>query len=513
MQKSRSTPWFTAGLLLFMAALPLAVRADDAQRLLAEHKAFVGWQYGDGTFHYLRETGKITKDVNGKAETTSTFTVIRANSVYRATVTDDTTGLTTASGYTGNIFWQTNANGFIHPVIGDAERAQIAVELVSTEATTAFPGTVRGTANVDGTPVTIVRISPANAVPIDLYVDPSTGAYKRYIVDPDGAYRTVVDVLSYVDGPGGKKFIGATRHENSPYTSTITNVEAPAAIDLQSFAPPRPTASWSFDPTHAAIPISYDWYHTHRIYVHAKINGIEGKFILDTGAGVGIMLTQTFADRLHLKQINTDVMAGIGGQISARAARIDTLTIGGNTLSNLVVLYRDERLDADGVLGFDLLAGAIAHLDLDHQTLTLYDPATSNLGGLATNGLAFTIGMEDDIPMVAMRVDGRIPVRALLDTGNPMYVLFGRDLIYKDHLVMLRNDALLAGIGGYELVQCGAIDDIELGPIKYESAPACQTNSLSGHTIVVGLDFLRHFDFWFDYPDAQLVIVKRTTTE
>lgn len=493
--------------------MPIAARADDAASLLAKHRAFVGWQYGDGTFHFLRLTGQTTKSQGATAQTYSTFTVIRANTVYRSTVIQKATGFAADQGYTGNVFWATDENGFIHPIIGDAEKAQISTALVFNEATPELAGKLEGSATVNGTPVSIVRVTPANALPIDLYIDPTSGAYKRYVIDPEGAYRSTVDVLSYIDGPGGKKFIGSYKVPDSDYTTTYEKIEAPASIDTHLFAPPHPTASWTFDPANTPVPISYDWYRTHRIYFHAKVNGVDGKFILDTGAGIGIALTQSFADKLKLKQLNTGTAYGIGGSVVTKTAKLDTFALGGSTLHDVVVSYEDVKLDADGVVGYDLLAAAIAHLDLDGQTLTLYDPATTDLSKLVGSGISLTVGMDAGVPMVPMEIDGRIPVNARLDTGNPMYVLFGPDLIYKDHLVMMRHGAIMPGMGGYEFVECGEVSEISMGPVKYAGAPACQSKSFDGHTVLVGLDFLRHFNFWFDYPQSQLVLLPRKTSE
>jgi hypothetical protein len=171
----------------------------DAQalQLLAKHKAFVGWQFGDGTFRTMRIAGNVT-DAKGKQ--TRTFVLVSDGLVYNDTSTNlERDGVTASGGFTGNLFWDTDYNGFTTPVYGDDARYLASATVLRNEGTTELPATYRGTQTVDGKSVGVVRVTLRNGDPIDLYVDPTTGAYVQATIDPGGAYETTYHIRSYED--------------------------------------------------------------------------------------------------------------------------------------------------------------------------------------------------------------------------------------------------------------------------------------------------------------------------
>ncbi len=493
----------------FVCSTAARAPAEDGTELLQRHRQYVGWQFGDPAFHFVRATWLEDETTNGKTQTAAHVTTIRANVVFRTTAVDAKTQFETDSGYTGNIFWTTNQNGFIRPIIGDAEKAMIAREVVLNEAATSLPGTFKRTEAVDGVETSVVHVQPENADGIDLYIDPSSGAYKRVVIDPDGPYQAAIDIVSYKPVRDGKRVISAYKTRQGRYTFRLDTIELPQSIDAQAFAPPKQTATWHFDPSHAAVPLTLNWYRQRRIYFTAKINGVDGKFILDTGAGAGIVFTKSFADKLKLKQLKSSQALGVGGSVITQSALVDSITIGGNTLSHVAASFQDTALDADGLMGFDLFAGVVAHVDLDKLALTLYDPST-DISTLA-HGVSATVDLENGIPAVPMKMNGRIDVNAQLDTGNPLFMLFPRGLIYSDHVRMYRRAAFVRGIAGYELDECGTIDSLTMGPIDYTGVAACASPSYTGHNILVGLDFIRHFNLWFDYPRSAMVFEPRAS--
>jgi hypothetical protein len=107
----------TASILLgalFLTLCPAIASADDTASLLAKHKAFVGWQFGDGSINTLRLERTYT-DADGKV--TQHATEARAGLAYRRDFhsTKDYEG-DSSTGFTGKLFWTTSANGFTAPV-------------------------------------------------------------------------------------------------------------------------------------------------------------------------------------------------------------------------------------------------------------------------------------------------------------------------------------------------------------------------------------------------------------
>lgn len=165
-----------------VAGPPAPAKDAAADALLAKHRAFVGWEFGDGSIRTLRLTEIKTISKNGGPKTLTTARELRMGAVFRDTVTTEK-GLTSDSGFTGSIFWESNENGFTHPVVGDPQRLMVSRQLIFLGGTTALPGTSQGNKTVDGRQLPVVRVSLPQSFPIDVYIDPATGEYKRYVID------------------------------------------------------------------------------------------------------------------------------------------------------------------------------------------------------------------------------------------------------------------------------------------------------------------------------------------
>ncbi len=499
----------TAMTLCLMAVPASAVEDAGAQGLLAKHRAFVGWQLGDGTLSSMRLTGRA---VNTKGETTASFSTVSEGLVYRTTFSQSSrAGLQRDEGFTGNIFWQSNVNGFTTPAFGDPAKAALAEDLLFNEALSGLTGTLRGSANVDGKATQIVRVTLKDDYPIDLYVDPDSGAFVQAVIDPDGSSTETIHVLGYTEALPGKKIIGSYRYGRGS-TWTVAKIDANPAVTNDDLHPPPPRATWAFS---NPAPFGFKVTDT-RFIVDAKINGTPGRFIIDTGAD-GIYLTREFGVKAGVKALTSESIGGIAGTARGNILKLDSVDIGGNVLSNVVANSIPDSMDPDapdGVIGFDLFGGAVVRLNASAQQLTISDPSAAQTD--ASAGIPLNVDLSDGVPNVPMKMDGRIPVSAELDSGNFYYVLFGKELITRYGLAMLVDNSVvgmlqshpaIGGVGGYEVESCGHVDSLTLGPIVYQQPPACESSSFSGRDILVGYDFLRHFDYIFDYPHGHLIMI------
>lgn len=480
--------------LIAAAALLVPAQAEtpavdaQAQALLAKHLTYVGWQFGDGTFRTMRITGNVT---NGKGEQTEMFVMLSAGLAYNDTYTmTQKDNITEQDGFTGNLFWRSNINGVTTPVYGDYAKYLASYTLFTHEGTTGLPATFTGNRTVDGKSVGLVRVTLHNGDPIDLYIDPATGAYVQATIDPDGAYETTYHILSYRDVLPGKKMMSSFRIEDDKDVHTFTQFEPNVDVSNDALHPPVPTASWSFD-NHDPYPITL----THdRILIDATVNGVKGRFILDTGADA-IYLDDRFADQANAKSLKGNSEAyTMQGSVATRVRRVATLAVGGATLQNALVYSQDfRRQDArgldwqgyDGLMGFDLFAAAIVKLDVYASKITILDP-TADLSDL--KGLPLTVDIGQGIPTIPMLLNKSIAVNAMLDTGNPGIIFFGPELAKQHHLRFLG---------------CGTFDSLTIGPIVYAFQEACESDFAANY-MLLGYDFLKHFDFVFDYPHGRM---------
>ncbi len=496
------------GAVFLCAASGLPARADEqAAALLAKHKSFVGWQFGDGGIRTLRLSEKMLKDSDGSLY--SSDKELRVGLIDRT----DSTGKhgTTYAGFTGRVFWNSDQNGFTRASFGDPAKYRASVNALFDEGTQELAGSMRPGASISGVSLDVVRVDVPNAFPIDLYVDPQTGEYKRAVIDPGGDNEETINILAYAIAAPGKKIISKWKIADSKYTHEYTKIVANAPISNDELHPPAQTASWTFANS-APFPIKVT---DHRIIVEAKVNGVPGRFILDSGAS-SIFLSKSFADKAQLTALDTSTATGIAGSLKIKVERAKTVEIGGNTLQNVKVDSGGSGIDRDapdGLMGFDFLAGAIVTVNFNDQQMTITDPSKTQVD--TSSGLPIVADLTNGTPVVEMKLNGNVKVNAMLDSGNPVNVLYATDLVQRHGVRMMVDDTrldstlLIGGVsGGYEIGLCGHLETLTLGPVVYQNPPACQSPSFSGRDILVGLEFLKGFNsIVFDYPESKLIMI------
>lgn len=134
---------------------------------------------------------------------------------------------------------------------------------------------------------------------------------------------------------------------------------------------------------HGYVPIQMTKLSTGHETVTVTINGVEGQFVVDSGAG-GTVIHSARLGKFSLQAPEGDgeVSSGAGGQTTVHRLPIQSFAIAGVTLDVEEVRTLDltsvvDRLksiagaDIDGVVGQDVLTRFSGVLDVGNQTLFL----------------------------------------------------------------------------------------------------------------------------------------------
>lgn len=477
---------------LLTGALPLTARADDVTALLGKHKSFAGWQFGDAAMMSSTAT-QTTVDEHGKPLYVDT--IRRIGAVYRMDEHDVKANSDSSTGFTGNVFWYSDNNGFTVPIIGNAARVALAEDLFFTDGVALLPWSLTGKRTMWGKTYDVIRVKQQNAAGVELLVDPATGEYGGATIDPKGDNEENIHVLAYGQPLPGKNIISRWQYgdERTEATQVIDPIHFGSQLSNSDLHPPAPKASWMFS---SAEPFPVTIAHR-RIIVKAKFNGVEGTFLLDSGAA-DIFLSGAFARRARIAAIGHSEAYTLDGTEKTDVGIVRSLEIGGNELRDVTVRFGSADVDEDapdGLLGFGLLAGTFTTVDFQHSTIQIQNPTA--IDDATLSGIHVGVDLSDGTPRAPMQIQGNaVTVNATFDTGSPTYVLIPWKLPedYGLHL---------SGANG-----CGKLDSMTLGPIIYDSPSTCITGALTGRSALVGLDFLKGLaKLQFDYPHAVLIMV------
>jgi hypothetical protein len=503
----------------------LAASGNDASALLAKHAQYTGWQAGDTSVQGWTAAG--TRQ-NGRA--TDTFTEKRSGIAYKDTLTAAGGRVSLQMGFTGTAVWASDPNGYVVKTSGTPAQVAYDLNLIRSESLSAVPdATQMGSAQVRGINATILRFKPTVAPPVDVYEDPNTGAFLQAVVDPDGA-KTLVSIDAYADVAPGKKAISEWTVGNLHYTFTSMSAGRVADSELTS---PQPAPTWTFgDQT---LPVDLFDLGTQRYQprVTLTVNGVSGVFVLDTGTPA-IVLFSDFASRAGIAAIDgADFSPFSGNPYYKGYGLAQTITAGNSTLHNVLIeRISDPNNRIAGLVGYDFFAGVIAEIDLSSRRMQLFNPASMQ-PAVTAGAYAFPIDLTSLRPVIGMRLSGNAFGFPYFSTGEPFFMMlsqrlresgavsasdlskeqfnprtgtvgFAGTMVESDPVQLAYNDYTGANASG----TCVLLSQALIGPYTYKTPPLCFVGSgvFGDNGGAIGNDFLRHFDWTIDYPDAKFVL-------
>ena len=253
--------------------------------------------------------------------------------------------------------------------------------------------------------------------------------------------------------------------------------------------------------------------------VTADINGRPARLILDTGAESSIV-SVTAAKRLGVtsKYDFARSMRGINQSMQTGDARLESMSLGGATLSYPRVLVGPVMLtmggvEADGLLGASLLADFDLDLDLPNRRLDLY--ARTDCTGLRPpwSGRATELETTRSLsahPFFPVMVNGRT-LSASLDSGAQRTVIAAAAAQRVGISAATRvpgSEIRARGAAGEILpAELHLLRDMRVGDVPVRTPVMVTALSLPNDIdALLGADFLQTHRVWLSYGSRRLFI-------
>jgi|GEM_PF-3250049 len=263
------------------------------------------------------------------------------------------------------------------------------------------------------------------------------------------------------------------------------------------------------------VPMEFE---TH-IVVPVKINEEQGRFFLDSGAGMSC-IDESLARSLQLDVEGGLPAQGILGFDSVGVTTIDSLGIGCFILEDptlaSVDLHSFRTSDGGGVeglLGYDFFSRFKIGF-FDDDTLVVAESG----GDLdAADYERIPLEFVANVPVVEGEVSGTRG-KFMIDTGNAFELILYTPFMEKaelDHIATEDDYGSATGIGGSNTVSMISVDTLSVGPIHIPDVQALYSPEGFGVAGAreaagnIGIGLLKRFDWMLDYRSGTLFIKKK----
>ncbi len=256
------------------------------------------------------------------------------------------------------------------------------------------------------------------------------------------------------------------------------------------------------------LPFHYDG--EGHFSVPVQLNGHSLQLMLDTGCGHSDLWTQAMPgvaekDKSQLRGTNAS-----GKEYNYGAFRARDLKMGDLTLSNVAMGVDDGLVGHETISGFfggNILENFV--VTVDYRTKKVILASSFDQKG-SKNANIVPMVIRNHRPRCSVRLDGKLEVTALLDTGCPFSMsadslltpILVKKLDYKDHI----NGPWLGELSSESV----RLKTVSLGAANFEAPifdvyPAAEAPQAADE-IILGNDFLSRFKaVTFDYPARQII--------
>lgn len=374
---------------------------------------------------------------------------------------------------------------------------------------------------LDGREFAVVRAGFGDADAFDHFIDPATGELaavratinRRTAITRFGDWRLVEGVrIAFREDTDQTGGTGLTE-------AVVTFADVDPVLDDAVFARPRSRSAFAFrGPVRSTGPIVFDFHNNNRIYIPARVNGVETVVLLDSGAEATV-LDQRFAERAGVRTGGRVHAVGTGGRQDAALFEGLDIEIGALVLNDITGAVIDlsgvERLlgrPLPVVLGKEVFNELVVDIDFAARTIAFHDPATFSP---PSSAVRLPVLEEDGLRSVALSIEGREPVAVDFDLGNGSPLLVFPAYAQAQGLLQDRptSKTLSGAVGGQRVSDVATVRSVVFAGVEFRDVPAVFPPPGAGSVDAdrtkgnLGLPILSRFRLITDYPQDSLYLV------
>lgn len=374
-----------------------------------------------------------------------------------------------------------------------------------------------GLRTVDGADYEVVRITPAEAEPFEIWLDPSTHLIEREVQLTGG--QPHVFIFSDFRRFDGVLVPGKTidRVGNDPQFDTVSEISSltlNGPDEPAQYSPPAAPANSAQWPRGAdSLTVPFKLLNNH-IYLMASINGGKPRpFLFDTGATN--FIEGDTAKALGLKMEGALAGGGFGdGLARIGFTSIRSISIGGLSLSDQIfgVDYAPSFSEVEsgregfaGLLGYEFAKRAVISIDYQRHLITFTKSSSFHP---PAPGVQIPFAFNAHVPMVTGQLDG-VSGEFEIDTGSQSALTLMAPFAQANHLAEkygATHSAIVGyGVGGPSRALLARAGALTIGGLTIYS-PVAEIITDKGGVAVstrtagnIGGDLLRRFTLTLDY--------------
>lgn len=262
--------------------------------------------------------------------------------------------------------------------------------------------------------------------------------------------------------------------------------------------------------------LDFDLWDDRRIFLPARINGVAGEVMLDSGVS-GVVLDAAYARSLGLAQGRALTAFGLSGSVSGSIARDDVTVEIGSLIVNprqvmlldLEPISRAMGRSLNVLIGRDLFEAVAVDLDFDNRRVGFH----AFRGFHSPEGArAIPLSRAGELRSVPVSIEGRRPVQAVVDLGNGGTVDVSERYLRANDLLRDRAVATTAvlGVEGKSVQTALSLSAVAVGGFELTNVPAVAApvwnNDQRGidAPAYIGIDLISRFRIATDYSRDRL---------